>query len=265
MIHQFKTGANVPATVTADATVKQLLDIKDRQGVLTDEGIARDVEAESVNHPLRWAFTWDPEAGMHKLHVIEAGHLIRLVVVTDTTVPLREPVRAFVTVADDNDWSSQYDVRRVIAAPQDAEDAARLTREPNYFSRDVEEPTLNAARSPLPVRTDHPTVVAAPPPVHTRPTHNVFSWENRDGDAGLLVKMDTRDSLVQAVLPKDKEQAGAALAPIPPRYVADPTLADMTVLLRNHLTPLLRLLAWASACDMTVPQLHDEIKALYRP
>jgi len=267
MIHQFKDRTNVPATVSADATVKQLLDIKDRHGELTGQTIAHDVESDPENHELRWWFTWDTDAGMHKLHVIEAGQLVRLVVIADAGPGHKEPVRAFVTVVDeDDDISARYEARRVIAvpSPSPSHDTGVSLATSNYFAQLEGDDTIrNAVRSALPLRTDDPPVATAPPPVYMRPTHNVFSWENRDDDEGLLVKMDTRDSLVQAVLPKDKEQAGVTLAPISPRYVADPTLADMTVLLRNHLTPLLRLLAWASSQEMTVPQLHDEIKALY--
>ncbi len=144
----------------------------------------------------------------------------------------------------------------------------------NYFAQpDSDAPIPNAVRSPLPQRTDNPTAPdAAPSPVHTRPTHSPILWENMDEDmrlqtrdnTGLPVTVDTRDYLVNAVQTKDAEQTGATTAPtIPPRYVADPTLADMTVLLRNHLTPLLRLLQWAGGHGMNAAQLHDEIKDLY--
>lgn len=155
---------------------------------------------------------------------------------------------------------------------QTIERDAATTPEPNYFAQpDSDEPIPNAARSVIPLRTDHPTMSDAPPPGQTLPKPGSFFWDTMGEDArpqvkattGLKVDIDTRDYHVDAVQAKDKEQAGATLAPIPPRYVADPTLADVTVLLRNHLTPLLRLLAWASSQEMTVPQLHDEIKALY--
>jgi len=143
---------------------------------------------------------------------------------------------------------------------------------PNYFGQpDADEPIPNAVRSVLPLRTDHPAMSDAPPPAHALPKPGSFFWDTTGEDAwpqvkattGLKVDIDTRDYLVDAVQTKDTEQAGAPLAPIPPRYVANPTLADVTVLLRTQIPALLKLLAWASERGMTVPQLYDEIAALY--
>jgi len=160
-------------------------------------------------------------------------------------------------------------VRRTL---RDIERDAVTPPAPNYFAQpDSDQPIPNAARSVIPLRTDHPTMSDAPPPGQTLPKPGSFFWDNTGEDAwpqvkattGLKVDIDTRDYLVDAVQTKDRDQAGATLAPIPPRYVADPALADMTVMLREHIRALLKLLAWAGDRGMTVPQLHDEIKALY--
>jgi len=172
-------------------------------------------------------------------------------------------------------------VERIV---QEIKRDAATSPEPKYFTQpDPSDaaPTTNAARSLIPLR---PLDAAAPPPppnttantsANTRPHPVQQPWENRAEDAGprvtqatpqpttgLQVKTNIRDPFDNEIRPRDTVQASAPAQPLT-RYVKDPTLADMMVVLRNYLIPLLRLLAWASGRGMTVAQLHDEIKALY--
>jgi len=117
VIYQFKQGARVPSNVKPEETAAELHAIKERHGGLTTEAVATDVEAAPEAHPLRWAFTWDEESGMHKLHVIEAGNLIRMIVVKEIVPEQREPVRAYVVVRESGESKhyepTEYAVRHV--------------------------------------------------------------------------------------------------------------------------------------------------------
>lgn len=116
MVYDWKPGARVPAAVSADETHAALQAIKEHNGRLTAEAVAEDVEARRDTHPLNWAFTWDPEKAMHKLHIVEAGDLIRLIVVKDVTPTQTAPVRAFVVTRQDG-IKSYENIEHVVRRP----------------------------------------------------------------------------------------------------------------------------------------------------
>jgi len=139
-------------------------------------------------------------------------------------------------------------------ATPDARDAPAPTAESNYFAQpDPDAPTPNAVRSLLPVRPDVP-LDPIPAPNWTRPTGSPLPWEE-----GLLVDV-APDLIVDSVRPARSEAAPPKEA-IPTRYVKEPTLADLTVMLPQH--PLTKLLEWAAAKGMTTEHLLHDYRALW--
>jgi len=176
---------------------------------------------------------------------------------------------------------------------KEIEHDAATTAEPNYFAQpdpSDDAPITNAARSLIPLRASDAAAAPSTSPTpanttatsaNTRPHPVQQPWENRAEDAGPrvtqatarpqakpqittgpLVTVDTHDYLVNEIRSRDTAQPQATAVPLT-RHVTEPTLADLTVLLRVLIFPLLRLLKWASGKSMTAAQLHDEIKALY--
>jgi hypothetical protein len=120
MVYEFASGAHVPAGADAGRVAETLTDIKSRYGKLTAHTVADDVEADPESHPLEGWFTWDPEIGMRKLHVIEAGQLIRVVRVAEVAEDQPAPVRAFVVTRDEGGEQVYDHITAVLARPDDA-------------------------------------------------------------------------------------------------------------------------------------------------
>jgi len=108
MIYEFKPGAHVPPGASPTKTVEALRDVEERQGALTQQSLATDVESDPQDHSLREWFTWDTDTGMHKLHVMEAGCLIRCVVVKEIVPQQQEPVRAYFLGREGEDETQEY-------------------------------------------------------------------------------------------------------------------------------------------------------------
>lgn len=86
----------------AAEAVGVLAGVDQRRQRLTSETLADDVEEAGPAHPLGWAFTFDPQTGMRKLHILEAGHLIRHIAVTQIVPEQAAPIRALVYVRDES-------------------------------------------------------------------------------------------------------------------------------------------------------------------
>lgn len=109
MIYEFKGWArDVPPDAKAEEVAEALIDIKSRYGKLTDGIVADEVESDPNQHPLRGWFTWDPELGMRKLHVIEAGNVIRVVAVKEIRPRQSTPVRAFVVTSENGERTYEH-------------------------------------------------------------------------------------------------------------------------------------------------------------
>jgi hypothetical protein len=117
MVHEFASGAHIPSGADAEKTAAALDDIRSRYGKLTAHTVADDVEADHESHALAGWFTWDPEMGMRKLHVIEAGHLIRVVRVAQVEPEQQAPVRAYVVTREENGETAYEHITAVLRQP----------------------------------------------------------------------------------------------------------------------------------------------------
>lgn len=120
MIYEFKAGSHAPKEAIPEETAAALKAVRASRGTLTAESVADHAELARQNgdadDPLLPWFTWDEELGMRKLHVIEAGHVIRAVVATGVVKAQQSPVRAFVLVKD-NGSQVYEDIAKVLKHP----------------------------------------------------------------------------------------------------------------------------------------------------
>jgi hypothetical protein len=101
MIYEFKPTFVPAAGADATATFHELRRVAERRGRLNPRTLSDDVEEQGQSHALAWAFTWDPVAGMRKLHEVEAGNLLRALVVREIHDDQSTAVRALVVIRDD--------------------------------------------------------------------------------------------------------------------------------------------------------------------
>lgn len=107
MVYKFAEGSRVSPSLDPEKVHTVFADIQSRHGELTAETLTDDVEADP-EHYLRDQFTWDEELGMRKLHVIEAGNVIRSLRVEKITPEQEEPVRAWVVAKNPETGNQAY-------------------------------------------------------------------------------------------------------------------------------------------------------------
>jgi hypothetical protein len=106
VIYEFRKGFVPPANpCTATEAMQELKRVTERRRILNPRTLADDVEEaheKKEDHVLAWAFTWDTARAVRKLHEIEAGDLLRAVVVREVVPEQHDAVRALVLIRDES-------------------------------------------------------------------------------------------------------------------------------------------------------------------
>lgn len=98
MVFKFKDGAQVPSGADAAIVHQRLVAIAKRRGETSIATITDEVEAHPDDPVLSPWFEWDTSTGMRKLHEIQAGMLVRSLVIVEGFKGQTAPVRAWVSV-----------------------------------------------------------------------------------------------------------------------------------------------------------------------
>jgi len=103
MVYKWKDGARVPPGADAQIVGNEIERLRDRSGgLLTAKQLLKAAKAK--RSPLHRHFEWDDTAAAEKYRQAQASYLLRVVVVAaDEGEEPFAPVRAFVTVGDDDE------------------------------------------------------------------------------------------------------------------------------------------------------------------
>src|SRR6266567_584951 len=139
MVYQFKKGAVIPKGVTVEDTEKGLEEVEQRHGKVTVGAITDDVEADPSGHLLREWFEWDDELCVRKYHEVQAGQIVRSVVVSELVSGQGVPVRAWV-ITHENGEQIYKRMQYVIREPDRIQELlGQIRREKKAYDDKLEE------------------------------------------------------------------------------------------------------------------------------
>lgn len=108
MIYQWKHGAHIRGSVSAQAAGERLEALRQEHGQLTAEIAVEDARPEDA--PLHPAFEWDDAVAAENYRLVQAREVIRSVVVVRQDNADANPIRAFVVIGDigEQEYTSTY-------------------------------------------------------------------------------------------------------------------------------------------------------------